>query len=366
MPVGALEKPLEKKFPPKGPHDIVISDVGAHKMWIARHYNCYEPNTCIISNGFATMGIGVPGAIAAKLINPDKKVLAIVGDGSFMMNNQELETALRIKTPIVVLIFNDSNYGLIKWKQEEQYGKSCYVNFTNPDFVKLAESMYAKGYRVEKAEDLISTLEKAFKQNVSFKFFATSSIDALIHSIESSVSPKATSYTEMFSYKAMEMILKGYQEIAKNGPDARFSLLNKFLLASNYAGIAFGNAGCGAVHAMSYPLGANYHVPHGESNYQMFIGVFKTYYRLKPQGKITKLNKFLASILNCKESEVYTKIEELLNVLIPKKQLREYGVKEDELKEFTQSVMTKQGRLMANNYTELNEQTVYEIYKSLY
>ena len=149
-----------------GADDIVISDVGAHKMWIARHYNCYEPNTCIISNGFATMGIAVPGAIAAKLINPNKKVLAIVGDGGFMMNNQELETALRIGTAIVVLIFNDSNYGLIKWKQEDQYGKSCYVHFTNPDFVKFAESMYAKGYRIEKAEDLVPTLEEAFKQNV--------------------------------------------------------------------------------------------------------------------------------------------------------------------------------------------------------
>ena len=149
-----------------GPSDIVISDVGAHKMWIARHYNCYEPNTCIISNGFATMGIALPGAVAAKLINPNKKVLAIVGDGGFMMNNQELETALRIGTPIVVLIFNDSSYGLIKWKQEDQYGKSCYVDFTNPDFVKFAESMYAKGYRVENAEDLIPTLEEAFKQNV--------------------------------------------------------------------------------------------------------------------------------------------------------------------------------------------------------
>lgn len=149
-----------------GADDIVISDVGAHKMWIARHYNCYEPNTCIISNGFASMGIGLPGAIAAKLINPDKRVLAIVGDGGFMMNNQELETALRIGTSIVVLIFNDSNYGLIKWKQEDQYGKSCYTNFTNPDFVKFAESMHAKGYRVENAENLIPVLEEAFKQIV--------------------------------------------------------------------------------------------------------------------------------------------------------------------------------------------------------
>jgi len=149
-----------------GPDDIIVSDVGAHKMWIARHYDCYKPNTCIISNGFATMGIGVPGAIAAKLINPDKKVLTITGDGGFMMNSQEIETAVRIGTPFVTLIFNDSNYGLIKWKQLDQYGKSCYVDFSNPDFVKLAESMNAKGYRIEKAEDLIPTLEEAFKQTV--------------------------------------------------------------------------------------------------------------------------------------------------------------------------------------------------------
>lgn len=139
--------------------DILISDVGAHKMWIANIYECYKPNTCIISNGFATMGIGVPGAIAAKLINPDKKVLTITGDGGFMMNSQEIETAIRMKIPFVTLIFNDSNYGLIKWKQLDQYGESHYVDFTNPDFVKLAEAMNAKGYRVEKADDLIPILE---------------------------------------------------------------------------------------------------------------------------------------------------------------------------------------------------------------
>lgn len=149
-----------------GREDIVISDVGAHKMWIARHYNCYEPNTCIISNGFATMGISVPGSIGAKLVYPEKKVLAVCGDGGFMMNCQEFETALRTKTPFVTLIFNDSSYGLIKWKQMDQYGKSCCVDFTNPDFVKFAESMGAIGYRIEKAEDLVPTLEKAFEQEV--------------------------------------------------------------------------------------------------------------------------------------------------------------------------------------------------------
>lgn len=149
-----------------GPDDILISDVGAHKMWIARHYNCLKPNTCIVSNGFATMGISIPGAIAAKLIHPEEKILAICGDGGFMMNVQELETARREGTPFVTLILNDSSYGLIKWKQEEQFGKSACVDFTNPDFKLLAESMGCIGYRVEKTEDLISILKDAFQQNV--------------------------------------------------------------------------------------------------------------------------------------------------------------------------------------------------------
>lgn len=149
-----------------GADDIVISDVGAHKMWIAREYNCYEPNTCIISNGFATMGIAVPGAVAAKLIYPEKKVLAISGDGGFMMNSQEYETALREGTPIVTLIFSDASYGLIKWKQMDHFGHNCFVDFQNPDFVKYAGSMHAKGYRVEKAEDLLPILEDAFQQTV--------------------------------------------------------------------------------------------------------------------------------------------------------------------------------------------------------
>lgn len=149
-----------------GKKDILISDVGAHKMWIARHFNCFYPKTCIISNGFATMGIAVPGALAAKLVNPDKKVLAITGDGGFMMNCQEYETALRIGTPFVTLIFNDSSYGLIKWKEQDRYGEDFFVDFTNPDFVKFAESMHAIGYRITKAEELFPTLEKAFQQTV--------------------------------------------------------------------------------------------------------------------------------------------------------------------------------------------------------
>ncbi|MBW4675859.1 MAG: acetolactate synthase large subunit [Desmonostoc geniculatum HA4340-LM1] len=151
-----------------GPDDIVISDVGAHKMWMARHYHCHSPNTCIISNGFAAMGIAIPGALAAKLVHPKRKIVAVTGDGGFMMNCQELETALRVDTPFVTIIFNDGGYGLIEWKQENQFGKgnSSFVHFGNPDFVKLAESMGLKGYRVESALDLIPTLKEALAQDV--------------------------------------------------------------------------------------------------------------------------------------------------------------------------------------------------------
>jgi acetolactate synthase-1/2/3 large subunit len=149
-----------------GPEDIVISDVGAHKMWMARHYHCDRPNTCIISNGFAAMGIAMPGALAAKLVHPHRNIVAVTGDGGFLMNCQELETALRVGTPFVTLVFNDGAYGLIGWKQQNQFGESAFVNFGNPDFVKFAESMGLKGYRVNSVADLIPTLQEALAQDV--------------------------------------------------------------------------------------------------------------------------------------------------------------------------------------------------------
>jgi acetolactate synthase-1/2/3 large subunit len=144
-----------------GPDDIAISDVGAHKMWMSRMYRAERPNTCIISNGFAAMGIAVPGAIAAKLAYPERKVVAVTGDAGFMMNSQEIETAIRMKTPFVILIWNDSEYGLITWHQMRHFGRPSHITFKNPDFVKYAESFGAKGYRVERAEDLLPTLKQA-------------------------------------------------------------------------------------------------------------------------------------------------------------------------------------------------------------
>lgn len=145
--------------------DIVISDVGAHKMWIARMYQAQAPNSCIISNGFASMGIALPGAIAAKLAKPNQVCVAVTGDAGFLMNVQEVETAVRLNIPIIVLIWNDQEYGLIKWKQMNHFGRESNIRFTNPDFIKLAEAFGAKGYKIQQTEDLLPTLKQAIADN---------------------------------------------------------------------------------------------------------------------------------------------------------------------------------------------------------
>ncbi len=203
-------------------------------------------------------------------------------------------------------------------------------------------------------------------KTLPYKFFVTSSIDALIHAIESLVSPKSNCYTELFSIKAIEIILKGYLEIIEKGEEYRVEIIEDFLIASNYAGIAFANTGVGAVHALSYPVGGIYHVPHGEVNYQFFVEVFKTYNRLNPNGKIKDVNKMLADLIGTTVENVYDELERILNNLLPKKALREYGMKEEEIEEFTVSVLEKQQRLLANNYIELSRNEIKGIFARLY
>ena len=144
-----------------GPKDIVVSDVGAHKIWVARLYQAYEPNTVIISNGFAAMGISLPGAIAAKLVHPDRRVVALCGDGGFLMNSQELETARRIGANVTVVVWRDDGYGLIDWKQRSEFSQPFGVEFTNPDFVAYAQSFGLAAYRPSSAADLYPTLMRA-------------------------------------------------------------------------------------------------------------------------------------------------------------------------------------------------------------
>jgi acetolactate synthase-1/2/3 large subunit len=144
-----------------GRQDIVLCDTGAAKMWMARLYPTYAPNTCLISNGLATMAFALPGAFAAKLAFPDRKVLAAVGDGAFLMSAAEIETAVREQVPIVILVWVDGGYGLIGWKQDIHFGRRAAVSFDNPDFVRYAESFGARGYAIRAAGELLPTLRKA-------------------------------------------------------------------------------------------------------------------------------------------------------------------------------------------------------------
>ncbi len=143
------------------PDDLVICDVGAHKLWMARMFPCETPNSCIISNGFAAMGVAVPGAVAGKLLYPARRVVAVTGDGGFLMNSQELETAVRLRLPLVILIWRDNGYGVIRWKQQVRFGRSSSVDFGNPDLVRYAESFGAAGYRVTQPTDLTKILPQA-------------------------------------------------------------------------------------------------------------------------------------------------------------------------------------------------------------
>lgn len=147
--------------------DIVISDVGAHKLWIAKIYNTYAPNTCIVPNGFCSMGFALPAAIAAQLVNPSQKIVAMCGDGGFLMNVQEIETAVRLRLPIIIIIWCDYDYGMISFKQIHEFGRSAFTKFNNPNFARLAESFGAIGYNVKSTEEFSKVLEKAKKSTSS-------------------------------------------------------------------------------------------------------------------------------------------------------------------------------------------------------
>ncbi len=171
-----LDTDCEKRYPPTpaevvehvravlGPDDIVTLDNGIYKLWFSRLYKTYRPNTFLLDNALATMGAGLPSGIAAKMINPDRKVLAVTGDGGFLMNSQELETALREKVPLVTLILNDNAFGFIKWEQQAKKFPGFGLDYGNPDFVRYAESFGIAGFKVKKGDDLSALLREAFSR----------------------------------------------------------------------------------------------------------------------------------------------------------------------------------------------------------
>ncbi len=312
-------------------------------------------------------GAGEPSDDMVEAIYRDmpKEIRRIVAIGGGAVLDIAKILILQQVSPILDLY--DGKTPLVKDKELVLVPTTCGTGseVTNISILSLVSRRTKKGLTAEGMYADQAVLIPELLAGLPSRFFATSSIDALIHAIESSLSPKANETTRLFGYRAISMILQGYMDIRDKGPEARIPLLDRFLLASNYAGIAFGNAGCAAVHALSYPLGAVYHVPHGEANYAVFTGVMKKYLTVKTDGAIAQLNVYMADILGCNPDQVYEALESLLNSILPKKPLREYGMSEQNLEEFTISVIENQQRLLQNNFVPLSHQQIFEIYRDL-
>lgn len=292
-----------------------------------------------------------------------KRVIA-VGGGSII----DISKLLVLKDSGNCVDLFEKTVPLIKEKELVIVPTTCGTGseVTNLSIAEIKSKYTKMGLAADELLPEHAVLIPELVKGLPYKFFVTSSVDALIHAVESFVSPKSNPYTELFSIKAVELIIRGYMEIIEKGEDYRLEIIEDFVIGANYAGVAFGNTGVGAVHALSYPLGGTYHVPHGEANYQFFIEVFKYYYKLNPTGKIKQINKLIADIIGVDQNNVYEELGKLLNNLLKLKPLREYGMKEEEIELFTDSVIKTQQRLLANNYAPLERQDITNIYKALY
>ena len=204
-------------------------------------------------------------------------------------------------------------------------------------------------------------------KTLPYKPFACSAIDALVHATESFLSPhRKTITSEMFSEKAMDMILKGFKLIDEKGQDARFEYLDEFVTASFFAGIAFLKAGCGPVHGMSFPLGGTYHVPHGESNYMLFGAILRYYDRNDPDGEIVRFKKLVADITGCSVENAIGYLCDLLQRILPLRPLRSCGFTEADFETFPLSVEANQQRLMTNAYYPFDLASEEAIYRECY
>ncbi len=203
--------------------------------------------------------------------------------------------------------------------------------------------------------------------SLPYGVFATSSIDAMVHAVESYLSPNACAFSELFSVEAIHFILKGWKRaLEKGGTETWKESALEFLRASNYAGIAFGYAGCAAVHAMAYPLGSVHHIPHGQANQLMFAAVMKKYVQKQPKGKLEDLEAVLGEELGVAAKAGLDRLYRLMDDVLKCTPLREHGIKEEELPVFAKNVVETQQRLLNNNYVALTEGEILEAYRGAF
>jgi 4-hydroxybutyrate dehydrogenase len=227
---------------------------------------------------------------------------------------------------------------------------------------EIKEKHTKMGLAVEQLFPDHTVLIQGLLKTLPYGVFAASSIDALIHAMESLISPNANEFTRVFSEKAIRMILSGYRKITGEGRDVLPDLIGGFLTASCFAGIAFANAGVGAVHATSYPLGANFHIPHGNANYLTFGAVMRAYQ--KKGADLSDLEEILENCLG--KGEVWDTLTNLLDRILTRRALREYGMAQSQIAAFAESVIKSQQRLLKNNPVALTQAEIEEVYKECF
>lgn len=235
---------------------------------------------------------------------------------------------------------------------------------TNISMIYLTKTNTKKGCANNELFADYAVLIPDLVKSLPYEPFMFSAIDALIHAVESYVGLRHTDISRTLGRRAIELIMNGFRGMIEKGPEYRLEIMDDFVLGSTYAGLAFGTGGCNAVHAMSFPLGGMFKVPHGESNYALFTTVMKYYYVTKPEGAIADINEVLAGILGCeaKGVDVYDKLEEALSALIRRKPLSEYGVTEETCDKMADLVIAEQQRLMTNTYVPMDKEIVKELY----
>lgn len=238
---------------------------------------------------------------------------------------------------------------------------------TNYSVAILVEKETKIGLGVDELFPDVAVLIPEFLTTLPYRFFAGSSVDALVHAVESYLSHRSTAYSLIFAKEAIEMIIKSYRAMVKNGVETWHDHAAELLRASNFAGIAFGNTGVAAVHALSYPLSSLYHIPHGEANHLMFKGVIMKYDELSTGGRLDELKKLIAGAMELADGEdVLECFFNLINDVFERKPLMSYGVTEEGLEKFVENVMEKQQRLLKNNYVPFTQEDVEAVYRSCF
>ncbi|MBQ9941770.1 MAG: 4-hydroxybutyrate dehydrogenase [Christensenellaceae bacterium] len=299
-------------------------------------------------------------AEAAK--RPYDRVIAI-GGGSVC----DIGKLLVLKAPTDLLALFQGKEPVVREKKLVMLPTTCGTGseITNISIVAFYHLGTKLGLAKPELHANDAVLVPELLSGLPYRVFLHSSIDAMIHAMESYLNPRSNEFTRFFSVDAIKTILKGYKALAENGEGYKNQLLKPFLMASTFAGCAFSNAGCGAVHAMSYSLSGEYHLPHGEANYECLIAVFQHYLAKNPDGSLKDLLCLIADVLGCQPHESIDALGNLLSTLIPRRPMGTLGMTEEHAPLFAQSVEETQQRLLGNAYVPMTVPDMTEIYKKI-